>query len=190
MTELECKELIQTYKWKSLRELWQGIQEGNTPDWEKGKALEYFILRAFELERADVRYPYSVPLNSISTHNSQKDMEQIDGVVYFQGIGCLLECKDYKEAINFEPIAKLRSQLMRRPSSVIASIFSMSGFTEPALMLLNFIQPQTILAWQQDEIEHCLNHKSFCNSLVKKYHKAVELGTYNFSIINEEELLK
>jgi hypothetical protein len=145
--------------------------------------LEYFILRAFELEGAEVRYPYSVPLNRISTQNSQRDMEQIDGVVYTQGIACLIECKDYKEAINFEPIAKLRSQLMRRPSSTIASIFSLSGFTEPALMLLNFIQPQTILAWEKDEITYCLEKRSFCNALVRKYYKAIELGTYNFSAI-------
>ncbi len=44
-------------------------------------------------------------------------------------------------SVNFEPIAKLRSQLMRRPSSAIASLFSMGGFTEPALSLLNFIYP-------------------------------------------------
>jgi hypothetical protein len=187
-TESEYKTKIQTYSALELPDLWQNIQEGNTQDWAAGKAFEYLILRAFELEKAEVRYPYSVPMSTISSSNSNRDMEQIDGVVYTQGVACLVECKDYTAAINFEPIAKLRSQLMRRPSATIASIFSMAGFTDPALTLLNFIHPQTILAWEKDEITYCLEKENFCNSLVKKYRKAIELGTYNFSAI-EGDLL-
>ena len=183
-TESEYKTRIQSYDMAQLHELWQNIQQRNTvSNWEKGKALEYFVLRAFELENAEVHYPYSVPMD-----RENNPMEQIDGIVYTQGISCIIECKDTEKSINFEPIAKLRSQLMRRPSSAIASIFSMAGFTAPALTLLNFIYPQTILAWDKDEITYCLKNESFCNSLVKKYRKAIELGTYNFSTI-EGDLL-
>lgn len=188
-TESEYKTQIQSCNWEELHALWHAIQDGNTPNWDAGKALEYFIIHAFELEGAEVRYPYSVPMSIVSSNNSERDMEQIDGVVYTNGLACLIECKDYDKAVNFEPIAKLRSQLMRRPSATIASVFSMKGFTEPAMMLLNFISPQTILAWEEDEIEYCLSHQSFCNALIKKYHKAVELGTYNFSAIEKEDLL-
>ncbi len=188
-TESEYKTLIQAYDALQLIGLWKNIQEENTPEWAPGKALEHLILRAFELENAEVRYPYSVPMNTVYSHNSKQHIEQIDGVVYTQGIACLIECKDHAEAINFEPIAKLRRQLMRRPSATIASIFSMAGFTAPALTLLNFIHPQTILAWEKDEIAYCLENKHFCKSLVRKYRQAIEFGMYNFSAIDEGDLL-
>ncbi|TAN70248.1 MAG: hypothetical protein EPN17_06100 [Methylobacter sp.] len=188
-TESEYKARIQAYDTPQLLGLWENIQQRDTSEWAAGKALEHLILRAFELENADVRYPYSVPMSTVSINNSKQDMEQIDGVVYTQGVACIVECKDYADPMNFEPIAKLRSQLMRRPSATIASIFSMAGFTAPALTLLNFIHPQTILAWEKDEITYCLENKSFCSSLVKKYQKAIELGMYNFSAIDEGYLL-
>ncbi|NOQ34857.1 MAG: hypothetical protein GQ569_03075 [Methylococcaceae bacterium] len=188
-TELEYQAKIRSYDWEQLQDLWQAIKEKDTPEWANGKALEYLIIRAFELENAEVRYPYSVPLDTISTNEGKHDIEQIDGVVYTRNLSCLIECKDTQKAIDFEPISKLRSQLMRRPSTAIASIFSLSGFSYPALMLLNFIQPQTILAWEKDEIEYCLEHQNFCESLVKKYHQAVESGTYSFSIIDRGDLL-
>ncbi len=98
-TELEYKTRIQSYNAAQLHELWQSIQKRNTTsDWEKGKALEYFVLRAFELENAEVRYPYSVPMN-----DSNNPLEQIDGVVYVQSIACIIECKDTKES---EALAK------------------------------------------------------------------------------------
>lgn len=181
-TESEYQKRVEHYGWAELSNLWQSIQQNNTPDWADGKALEYLILRAFELEKAEVRYPYSVPMKTVSTKESEKDLEQIDGVVYVKGIACLIECKDYKDRINFEPIAKLRSQLMRRPSATIASIFGVNGFTDPAMMLLNFIYPQTILAWEADEIEYCLQHKSFSKGLIEKYRKAVEEGKYKHQI--------
>ena len=82
-SEEENKNKIQTYDWDELETLWQEIQNKNTPDWATGKALEYFILRAFELEKAVVRYPYSV-----------STVEQIDGVIYTENIACIIECKD------------------------------------------------------------------------------------------------
>ncbi len=169
---LEYQQRIETYNWEQLQNLWQAIQDGNTPNWEDGKALEYFILRAFELEKTDeqkveVRYPYSV-----------SNVEQIDGVIYIENIACIIECKDKTDPINFEPIAKLRSQLMRRPSSVIGSIFSRSEFTKSALTLLKTIQPQTILLWENAEIDYCLKNKAFRATLIKKYRAEVEYGGY------------
>ncbi len=166
-SEDELKNKIQTYDWTELETLWKNIQKGNTLGWASGKALEYFILRAFELEKAVVRYPYSV-----------SNVEQIDGVIYIENIACIIECKDTTDPLNFEPIAKLRSQLMRRPSFVIGSIFSRSGFTSPALSLLSSIQPQTLLLWENDEINYCLKNKTFCTTLIKKYRAEIEYGGY------------
>jgi len=70
----------------------------------------------FELDGFKVKYPFSVNIPY-----SGSAMEQIDGVVYYDALGVLLESKDYSNAadktkknINIEPIAKLRNQLNRR----------------------------------------------------------------------------
>ncbi len=34
--------------------LWRQIQDKNTPGWGPGKALEYLVLRAFQIEGATV----------------------------------------------------------------------------------------------------------------------------------------
>ncbi len=169
----EYEKRIQAHDdWDKLTILWQDIQDNNTPDWADGKALEYFILRCFEKEGAEVRYPYSV-----------SNVEQIDGIIYIENIACVIECKDETKEkslpLNFEPIAKLRSQLMRRPSSVIGSIFSRRGFSIPAMSLLNTIQPQTILLWENSEIDYCLKNKMFCTVLLKKYRAEIEYGGYS-----------
>ncbi len=173
----EYENLIRAYDdWDKLKTFWQGIQDKSTPDWEAGKALEYFILRCFEKEGAEVRYPYSV-----------SNVEQIDGVIYIENMACIIECKDKTtdkiKPLNFEPIAKLRSQLMRRPSSVIGSIFSRRGFSAPALDLLKTIQPQTILLWEDEEIDYCLKNKAFCTTLITKYRFEVMYGGgYNYNV--------
>ena len=40
---------ISTYTWPKLRKLWKAIEDRDTPGWQRGKAFEYFILRAFQL---------------------------------------------------------------------------------------------------------------------------------------------
>lgn len=177
---LDNQNRVKRYKTpKKLLKLWSDILERETPDWESGKALEYFILRAFELEGATVRYPYEVNWKGIK--------EQIDGVVYVNGLSCLVESKDYGEnALNIEPIAKLRNQLLRRPSSTIGSIFSISGFTEPALTLAMFTAPQSILLWEKEQIEYCLKNAYFCRGLEAKFRHCVEEGNpiFDFTSLN------
>ena len=160
-TELEYQARVKNFTWTDLKTLWDAIENGDTPGWDDGKALEYLILKSFSLSGAEVRWPYSVKLLGA-------EIEQIDGFVHFKGVSCLIECKDYstrsdgtirKKNVNFEPIAKLRNQLMRRPSATIGSIFSSGGFTDPAQTLINFTFPQTILTWTGAEIEYCLGKK-------------------------------
>lgn len=61
------------------------IQREEIPGWPPGKALEYLILRAFELGGASVTCPYTV------THSGMV-VEQIDGTVYYEHLSCLIEC--------------------------------------------------------------------------------------------------
>src|SRR4051812_42346220 len=63
MTEEDYRQQIRKLDWLGLRQLWAGIKQKNTPGWAPGKALEYLILRAFELDGATVRYPFSINMD-------------------------------------------------------------------------------------------------------------------------------
>jgi hypothetical protein len=54
--------MIQSLQWQDLRSLWENIENRNTPGWDSGKAFEYSVLRAFQLDGAEVRCSYSVKL--------------------------------------------------------------------------------------------------------------------------------
>lgn len=164
-----------------LLQLWQAIETGTALDWAPGKALEFLVLRAFELEGADVRWPYSVSLY-------EEEIEQIDGVVYTGGISCLIECKDTAQRTNVEPIAKMRNQLLRRPAAAIGAIVSVKGFTEAAEILARFLAPQTILLWNGNELAFALRNHMLCRALDAKYRYCVETGKPDFNLLLEKIL--
>ncbi|MFM5983876.1 MAG: restriction endonuclease, partial [Sphaerospermopsis kisseleviana] len=128
-SDAEYKARITSYNWDDLIKLWSEIKAKKTSNfWDAGKALEYLILRAFQLDGAEIAWPYIVKVQD-------KIVEQIDGVIYTDSLACLIECKDTSDEVNIEPIAKLRNQLLRRPASAIGSVFSRSGFTEATVTL-------------------------------------------------------
>jgi hypothetical protein len=47
---------------RALPALEERIIARDTPGWEPGRAFEYLVLRAFELDGADVKYPYTAIL--------------------------------------------------------------------------------------------------------------------------------
>ncbi|QFS45225.1 restriction endonuclease [Nostoc sphaeroides] len=178
-TDAEYQARIISYDWDNLIILWSEIKARNTSNfWDAGKALEYLILRAFQLDGAEVAWPNTVKIRD-------KIVEQIDGVVYTDSLACLIECKDTTEEVNIEPIAKLRNQLLRRPATAIGSVFSRTGFTEAAVILTGFVAPQTILLWGGEEIEYSLANKCICKFLVKKYRVCVHKGIPNHDITTE-----
>ncbi|MDZ8050592.1 MAG: restriction endonuclease [Aulosira sp. ZfuVER01] len=178
-TDAEYQARIITYDWDDLIILWSEIKAKDTSNfWDKGKALEYLVLRTFQLDGAEVAWPYSVKIQDTI-------VEQIDGVVYTDSLACLIECKDETKEVNIEPIAKLRNQLLRRPATAIGSVFSRSGFTEAAVTLTGFVAPQTILLWGGQEIEYSLTNKCICKFLVKKYRFCVQNCIPNYDITTE-----
>jgi hypothetical protein len=166
---------ITKYNYDRLLELWDHVVNGDTRGWGVGKAFEYLVIRAFELEGAEVRWPYSVRVDGA-------ELEQIDGAVYFEGLSCLVESKDQIDKISIEPIAKMRNQLLRRPGPVIGSIFSRSGFTDPAATLARFTAPQTILLWDGEELGLALEKKWMRRALVAKYRACIEHGLRDYNI--------
>ncbi len=174
----ECSNL------NSLKSFWNKIQEKKDIfDWDSGKAFEFFILRAFELQDSQntfVKYPYSVRLFN-------EEVEQIDGIIHFRDINLsiLVESKDHSGTIDITPIAKLRSQLLRRPSNAIGAVFTTSKFTEPALILTQFLAPQTILLWERKDIDYCVKNNYFREGMLKKYWKAIEDGDPHYDITKQ-----
>ncbi|MBC8115370.1 MAG: hypothetical protein H7062_13385 [Candidatus Saccharimonas sp.] len=176
----EYRRQIGEYKsHRALLKLWQQIVARDTPEWEPGKAFEFLILRAFEIEKADICWPFPVNL-------ADQLVEQIDGVVYAAGLSCLVEAKDCSDKTAMEPIAKLRSQLLRRPVGVIGALFSSSGFTDPSVTLSRFLGPPTILLWGPEDVMYCLKKKSMVDGLRRKYRYAVEQGLPDLTLQESE----
>jgi hypothetical protein len=59
----DCEQTIQTMGWADLRDMWDKIQKGNVTGWDSGKAFEYLIPRAFQLDGARIKWPYRISLH-------------------------------------------------------------------------------------------------------------------------------
>ncbi len=190
-TEDEYRKKIKKYDWNGLSTLWKAVKSGDTSGWPSGRAFEYLVLRAFQLEGAYIHWPYKVTVGDLTGTENRETAEQIDGFIHTKdGLACLIECKDKgtdKDGkivrANVEPIAKLRNQLLRRPGTVIGIVFSRSGFTDPASLLARFAAPQIILLWGGDEVEIALGKKCFLKGLTAKYRACVTKGIPNYHIV-------
>lgn len=161
--------------WGKLESLWKEIRSGGTTGWPEGKAFEYLVLQAFKLDGGTVRWPYSVRVD-------KEEIEQIDGVVHIGRFSCVVESKHTAKAIAIAPLAKLRNQLLRRHSGTIGLVFSYSGFTNPALLLAQYIAPQSILLWNGEEVEQIIKDQKVLDYLEFKYRTCVETGLPDASI--------
>jgi hypothetical protein len=152
-TEFDYRQRISQYSPTQLIDLWEQIQTKETPDWDPGKALEYVVLRAFEIEGAAVTYPFFVRMGGAI-------VEQIDGAVYSDHLSCLVECKDQESNITIDPVAKLRNQLLRRPAGIVGLVFSSSSFTASTLILAQYSASQSILLFSSS-MRHPTNPIAF-----------------------------
>jgi hypothetical protein len=175
VADREYIERVRGYGWKDVDELWRDVKQCSTPGWDAGKALEYLVLKGFELSGATVKWPYRVDF--LDT----KNVEQIDGVVYVANIAAMIECKDYstpaaraKRKMTHGPIAKLQGQLARRPSSLIGCLFTSGGLSESVRTLVNFTKPATILCWTGKDIDDCVRRKDFAEPLQRKLRACME----------------
>jgi hypothetical protein len=168
--ELEAK--IKMLDWNGLRALWAAIQAGTPPGWEGGEALEYLVIRAFEIdptEPATVRYPYEVSL-------FQEKVEEIDGAVHLPGLSCLVESKDWGKNVAIGPIVKMRSQLLRRPAGTLGLMFSKRNFTKPAIYLAHFTMPQAVLLWSGFDLQVVMAEGKISSFLRLKHRVCCEDG--------------
>lgn len=160
---------IRLLDWEGLRDLWDRSSRGPVPGWPAGRAFEHLVLRAFELDGATVRWPFTVTLGD-------SVVEQIDGAVYVGAFSCLVEAKDSSAPVDIAVLAKLRTQLSRRPSGTLGLVFSRTSFTNSAIALARFFAPQTVLLWSGGEVEECLREERIVEALLAKYRECVEEG--------------
>lgn len=93
-----------------------------------------------------------------------------------------LESKDREEPLDVVALAKLRSQLQRRPAGTMGIVFARSGFTEPAKQLLRWMSPLQILLWESEELEAALRSGKMHDALKLKLRRAMEHGTPDFDV--------
>jgi hypothetical protein len=166
-------EAAKAMQWPQLGDLWEEIKSGSTPAWDKGKALEHLVVRAFELSGIEVGYPYDVPPVG-------KPIEQIDGVIYLDQLVFLIECKD-SDSVDVGVIAKMRHQLERRPPTTFGCIFAAGRFTESALIVAGLTPPHRLILWNKGDIETALGSKNFGSALLTKYRNLCRLGMTDYS---------
>lgn len=169
---------IRSYNWPKLRKFWSQIKDGNTPGWSNGKALEYLLVRAFDLDGAEVVYPYN---NTI--HNAK---EQFDGYVYVRelGAGFLIECKDWSDNVSFDQLAKLHGRLTYRMPSTYGIFLSKNGFSASALELIFMMHPHNILLWSFNDIDECFKNHKFMKALKYKYQYAMMTANPTIAVLD------
>jgi hypothetical protein len=141
--------------------------------WAPGRAFEFLLLRAFQLEGARVVWPYL------------SAFEQIDGGIYVDGLACLVEAKDHAEPIGFDAIARLALRMQRRPPPAVGLLFSTSGFTWPALKAVTAHPIRNVLLWNDTDIALALNH-GVRSALRRKWRAAVESGALDQPLHKED----
>ncbi len=169
---------IKGYDWSQLIDVYQLVEDNQIVN--HGAAFEVIVMRAFELTYPNrVRYGYSVPFPNDSLSGDQKNqvMEQIDGVVYADPCVLLIEAKSYAKPVSIDSIAKLRNQLLRRPSIVFGGVFSRNGFTPSALELARYCAPNIIMLWTGPHLKWCLQQNSMDVGLRKKFQHCIERNT-------------
>lgn len=158
---------IQTYNWAKLERLWNKIRDSKKTGWADGKALEYMFVRAFDLEGAEVVYPYN--------NQVLKAQEQIDGYVYVRdlGTGFIIECKDWSENVSFDEMAKLHGRLIYRMASTYGIFLSKTGYTPSAVELMYVMQPHNVIMWNSEDVDECFKKHKFLKALKYKFQYAM-----------------
>ncbi|QSQ23454.1 hypothetical protein JY651_00250 [Pyxidicoccus parkwayensis] len=157
-----------------IRVLWEQVKARKVPEaWPPGRALEFLLLRAFQLERARVVWPYV------------NDHEQIDGAIHSDGLACIVETKDHADSIGFEPIAKLTLQLQRRPGAAVGLLFSSSKLSLSVIEAVKVHPIRNVLLWRGSDIDMAFQH-GMRASLRIKWRRAVELGDLSYELQKED----
>jgi hypothetical protein len=115
-------------------------------------------------------------------------LEQIDGVVYFDGVSCLVEFKDVTRPVDAVAIVKLKSQLLRRPRTAIGALFNTGEFSSTALTLARMLPPPDVLLWRGAEIDVALRERRLIEGMKRKLRYAVEMGLVELNLMDGRKI--
>lgn len=176
MSPEQCERSSKRWARADVARLHRALVRGaDLPGWDPGKALEYLVVRAFELDGLQVRRPFTV---SVGTGTS----EQIDGAVVLRSTKFLIEAKAGASApVDFTPIGKLHAQLSRRPPATMGIVVALHGFTPAAIELANMTGPRVLL-WHKHDLELALSRRGRMKRVLElKYDHAEEHGLADYS---------
>lgn len=192
MTDDEYWSKVKDMQRPELLKLWSDVVNGDTPDWPAGKAFEYLVARAFDLD-IDRATEALVPPYRHFEHIEGMHMptEQVDGVLHCRFASFLLESKDTNQPLDIEVVAKLRFRLESRPPTAMGMIFSMSGFTKPARYFAGHLRPLNILLWERDDLDYALVRERGMLELTRdKLRHAVEYGSSYYAAPPSDDSVK
>src|SRR5262249_21780538 len=109
-------------------------------------------------------------------------VEQIDGFIHIGRFSCIVESKHTATPVAIAPIAKMRNQLLRRHSGAIGLVFSYAGFTDAAVIMSRYIDPQAILLCTGLEMARANADRKIVDYMEFKYRICVESGMPDASI--------
>lgn len=151
-TDAQLQKRAEQWSREDLLQIWESVKAKQPiPGWDRGRAFEYLVVQAFRLAGAEVKWPYRVLID-----HSVGTIEQLDGAVYLDERGFLVESKDLSEPAAIEAIAKMRFRLERRPPGTMGLIFSVSDFSRVAELLAQFASPMNILLWNRSDVDAAL----------------------------------
>lgn len=172
LTAAKLKQEAEKWTRADLLRVWDDIKSERTiPGWDEGRAFEYMVIRAFQLEKTRVCWPFQV-----TWPQKFGTMEQIDGIVYLGERAFLIESKDLSEPVAIETVAKLRFRLEGRPPSTMGVLFSVRDFTMPTEVFTQFASPLNILLWGRSDLDVALAEGAMTEGLKQKLDYGTEYG--------------
>jgi hypothetical protein len=147
---------------------------------EAGWVFEWWVYEAFRLSDADVEPPFTVRIAGAL-------VEEVDGLVFVPFGAFLVECKFQDAKVPLEPIVKLRSQQERRPPGTMGVIFSKSGFTEEAIILLSHLSPCNVLLFTGDDLELMQRRPASMVEALRVKHRAAVKGAEPYVELRDAE---
>ena len=147
--------------WDDLRTIWEGLLPNpdlpasfrlqNLSPQQRGWVFERWVMEAFRLSGVATEHRYLNPMAVAGTA-----LEEIDGLVFDGWQAFLIETRYERQRVNIDPIFRLHVMAEQRPVGTLGLVFSVSGFTSPALELSERLRPIRVLLFDAEDIRSAL----------------------------------
>jgi hypothetical protein len=145
--------------WAEIQSIWRGLVPSE-PDarpsfgqqllnnQEKGWVFERWLTEAFRLSGASGYHRFENPMKE-----SERTKEEIDGLIIDGWQGFLVESKFQAKPVDIDPIMRLHAMADQRPVGTLGLFFSVSGYTDAALDLVEWLRPIRVLLFDGIDLE-------------------------------------